>query len=323
VSEGTGSRAVGQSGSRAVGQSGSRKGAAKAKKARELTRATIPAIDRTPKLFIGGKQARPDSGYSRWILGADGAQIAEVPEGNRKDIRNAVEAAHSAHKSWSKATGHNRAQILYYIAENLSARASEMAARIDRMTGCGAQAAGAEVEQAISRLFTYGAWADKWDGAVHHVPIRGVALAMNEPIGVLALGCPERMPLLGFVSLVAPAIAVGNTVVVTPSEAYPLAATDFYSVLETSDVPGGVVNIVTGAKDALMKTLAEHDDIEGLWYFGRADGVKAVELASASNMKRTWATDEDRDWMDANVGEGREFLRQACQVKNIWVPYGE
>jgi aldehyde dehydrogenase (NAD+) len=131
------------------------------------------------------------------------------------------------------------------------------------------------------------------------------------------------MPLLGFVSLVAPAIAIGNTVVVTPSEAHPLAATDMYSVFETSDLPGGVVNIVTGAKDSLIKTLAEHDDVEGVWYFGSADGVKAVELASASNMKRTWATDEARDWMDVTVGEGREFLRQACQVKNIWVPYGE
>jgi aldehyde dehydrogenase (NAD+) len=284
---------------------------------------TVPAIDRKPKLFIGGKQARPDSGYSRWILAPDGSQIAEVPEGNRKDIRNAVEAAHAASKGWSKATGHNRAQILYYIAENLSARSSEMSARIERMTGVSAADARAEVEAAISRLFTYGAWADKWDGAVHNVPIRGVALAMNEPIGVIALGCPERFPLLGFVSLVGPAIAVGNTVVVTPSEAYPLAATDFYSVLETSDLPAGVVNIVTGAKDALIKTLAEHDDVEGVWYFGSADGVKAVELASASNMKRTWASADDRDWMSVSVGEGREFLRQACQVKNIWVPYGE
>jgi aldehyde dehydrogenase (NAD+) len=297
-----------------------------AKKSRSLPSAgmtRLPAIDRTPKLFIGGKQARPDSGYSRWILTPDGSQIAEVPEGNRKDVRNAVEAAHAAYKGWSKATGHNRAQILYYIAENLSTRSAEMAARIDQMTACGLPAAGAEVDAAISRLFTYGAWADKWDGAVHSVPIRGVALAMNEPIGVLALGCPERYPLLGFISLVAPAIAAGNAVVVTPSEAHPLAATDFYSVLETSDLPDGVVNIVTGAKDALMKTLAEHDDVEGAWYFGSAAGVKAVELASASNMKRTWASDEARDWTDVNVGEGREFLRQACQVKNIWIPYGE
>jgi aldehyde dehydrogenase (NAD+) len=146
---------------------------------------------------------------------------------------------------------------------------------------------------------------------------------MNEPIGVLSIACPEEFPLLGFVSLFAPAIAAGNTVVVVPSEAHPLAATDFYAVLETSDVPAGVVNIVSGAKDSLTKVLAEHDDVEGSWYFGSRDGVKAVELASASNMKRTWASWAERDWMDPSIGEGREFMRHACQVKNIWVPYGE
>ncbi|HEY6218607.1 MAG TPA: aldehyde dehydrogenase family protein, partial [Gemmatimonadaceae bacterium] len=291
--------------------------------ARDDIRTDGAKIDRTPKLFIGGKQARPDSGYSRWILTPKGQQIDEVPEGNRKDIRNAVEAAHTAWKSWSKSTGHNRGQILFYIAENLSRRAEEFADRIAAMTGVGGKAAADEVEASISRLFTYAAWADKWDGNVHSVPIRGIAIAMNEPIGVIGIGCPEEQPLLGFVSLVAPAITTGNTVIAIPSEAHPLAATDFYSVLETSDVPAGVINIVTGAKDALAKTLAEHDDVEGMWYFGSTDGVKAVELASASNMKRTWATWYRRDWLDPRVGEGREFLRQASQVKNVWVPYGE
>ena len=282
-----------------------------------------PSIDRTPKLFIGGKQARPDSGYSRRILGAGGEVIGEVGEGNRKDIRNAVEAAHAAAKSWSRATGHNRGQILYYIAENLAARADEFARRIERMTECAPAAASAEVEAAIARLFSYGAWADKYDGAVHNVPIRGVALAMNEPIGVLGIAAPNDFPLLGFVSLVAPAIAMGNTVVTLPAESHPLSATDFYAVLETSDLPAGVVNIVTGATDPLAKVLAEHDDVEGMWYFGSREGVRAVELASASNMKRTWASWHSRDWLDSREGEGREFLREATQVKNVWVPYGE
>ena len=282
-----------------------------------------PAIDRTAKLFIGGKQARPDSGYTRRIAGADGALIGEVGEGNRKDIRNAVEAAHAASKGWSRATGHLRAQILYYIAENLAARSDEFAGRIEHMTGCAASHANAEVEAAVSRLFSYGGWADKYDGAVHNVPIRGVALAMNEPIGVMGIAAPNDYPLLGFVSLVAPAIAVGNTVIALPSEKHPLSATDFYSVLETSDLPAGVVNIVTGATDALAKVLAEHDDVEGLWYFGSREGARVVELASASNMKRTWATWHERDWLDARDGEGREFLREATQVKNVWVPYGE
>ncbi len=287
------------------------------------TRSATPPIDRTPKLFIGGKQARPDGAYTRRILSPSGVQIGESPEGNRKDIRNAVEAAHAAAKGWARATGHNRAQILYYIGENLAARADDFAARIDAMTECGKRAARQEVDASISRLFTYGAWADKYDGAVHSVPIRGVAIAMNEPIGVMGLAADDRNPLLGVISVVAPAIATGNTTVVIPSQMHPLAATDFYSVLETSDVPGGVINIVTGDKDALAKVLAEHDDVDAVWYFGGRDGVKAVELASASNMKRTWATWHDRDWLERDEGEGREFLRAATQVKNIWVPYGE
>jgi aldehyde dehydrogenase (NAD+) len=287
------------------------------------SRLPLPAIDRTPKLFIGGKQARPDQGYTRRIHSPSGNLVGEVPEGNRKDIRNAVEAAHSAAKSWSRSTGHNRGQILYYIAENLSARAGEFEDCIASMTGCGARDAAQEVDASVSRLFTYAAWADKYDGAVHSVPIRGIAIAMNEPIGVIGIACPDRFPLLGFVSLVAPAMAVGNTTVVIPSEAHPLSATDFYSVLETSDVPAGVVNIVTGAKEGLSKVLAEHDDVEAVWYFGERDGVRMVELASASNMKRTWATWHDRNWLDRPDGEGNDFLRAATQVKNVWVPYGE
>ena len=272
----------------------------------------IPPIDRTYKLFIGGKQARPDQGYSRKIVGPDGRTLGEVAEGNRKDVRNAVEAAHAA-DGWGRGSGHMRAQILYFIAENLATRAEEFAARVGRD----------EVDASVARLFTYAAWADKWDGAVHHTPIRGVTLAMNEPVGVLGLAAPDELPLLGFVSVVAPAIAVGNTVIVLPSEPHPLAATEFYTVLETSDVPDGVINVITGAKDALAKVLAEHDDVDGIWYFGNAAGVKAVELASAANMKRTWATARRRDWLDPRQGEGREFLRHASEVKNIWIPYGE
>ncbi len=282
----------------------------------------LPPIDRTPKLFIGGKQVRPDQGYSRQIRSPAGTLLGEVGDGNRKDIRNAVEAAQAA-AEWGRGAGHTRAQILYYVAENLSARAPEFAARIQAMTEGSADRAKQEVEATIARLFTYAAWADKYDGAVHHVPIRGVTLAMNEPVGVIGVVAPEESPLLGFISLVAPALAMGNTVVVVPSEAHPLSATDFYGVLETSDVPDGVVNIVTGGKDALARVLAEHLDVEGLWYCGSAAGVRAVEEASAGNMKRTWATHRPRDWFDARQGEGRAFLRRATEVKNIWIPYGE
>ncbi len=279
-----------------------------------------PGVDRTAKLFIGGKQARPDSGYSLVVNDAQGRPMGEVGDGNRKDIRNAVEAAHAA-ESWGFATAHSRAQILYYVAENLSARAAEFAARIERITG---REGRVEVDAAVSRLFTYAAWADKFDGAVHNVPLRGLTIAHVEPVGVLGLACPEEFPLLGFVSLVAPAIAMGNTVVAIPSERHPLAATDFTQVLETSDVPAGVVNIVTGKRDALARVLAGHDDVEGLWSFGTQEGAKAIEAASAGNMKRTWCEwNSRRNWLDAVDGEGPEFLRQATQVKNIWTPSGE
>ncbi len=278
------------------------------------------AIDRTAKLYIGGKQARPDSGYSIRITGASGAHLGDVAEGSRKDIRNAVEAARGASAGWARASGHNRAQILYYVAENLSARAGEFATRLHDLTGGDG---AAEVEATIRRLFTYAAWADKWDGQVHQTPIRGVTLAMHEPLGVVGIAAPAESPLLGFVSLVAPAIACGNTVVASPSEPHPLAVTDFYQVLETSDLPPGVVNIVTGRADELAKVLADHDDVDALWYFGGRDGATVCELASVGNMKQTWCEWSPRDWMDAAQGEGRAFLRHASQVKNIWIPYGE
>ena len=279
-----------------------------------------PPVDRTSKNFIGGKQARPDSGYSIRIAGASGAHLGEVGDGNRKDIRNAVEAARAAASGWARSTGHNRGQILYFIGENLSARAPEFAARLRELTGHDGKS---EVDATISRLFTYAAWADKWDGSVHQTPIRGVTLAMLEPIGVVGIAAPEESPLLSFVSIVAPAIATGNTVVAVPSERHPLAVTDFYQVLETSDVPAGVVNIVTGRRDDLAKVLSEHDDVDATWYFGSAEGVKACELASTGNMKQTWCEAFARDWTRDAQGEGREFLRHSTQVKNIWIPYGE
>ncbi|MDE3079361.1 MAG: aldehyde dehydrogenase family protein [Paracoccaceae bacterium] len=278
-----------------------------------------PALDRTAKLYIGGKQARPESGYSRPVWGPKGALLGHVGLGNRKDIRNAVEAAHAA-KGWAKTTAHNRAQVIYYIAENLSARAPEFAARLKAMTG---RPGEAEVEAAIDRLFTYAAWADKWEGAVKPVPLRGVALAMNEPTGVIGALCPDEAPLLGLVSIMAPAIAMGNRVVLVPSHPFPLAATDLYQVLDTSDLPGGVVNIVTGDPADLAKTLAGHMDVDAVWSFAGADLSRLIEAESASNLKRTWVNNgRARDW-SGPAGEGREFLRAATEVKTIWVPYGE
>jgi aldehyde dehydrogenase (NAD+) len=279
------------------------------------------AIDRTAKLYIGGKQARPDGAYSRAVHGADGSFIAEVGEGNRKDIRNAVEAAHKA-GGWTKATSHNRAQVLYYIAENLAARGEEFAARIAAMTGT--KNAVKEVEASIERLFYYAAWADKYDGLAHQPPMHGITVALNEPLGVIGIVCPNEAPLLGFISLVAPAIALGNRVVVVPSEAHPLSATDLYQVFDTSDLPAGVVNIITGSANELARTLATHSDVDAVWrHDGSAEGCAEVERLSAASLKRTWVGGaKGRDWYSTAQAGGRAVLAHASQVKNIWIPYG-
>ena len=282
--------------------------------------AAIDPVDRTAKLYIGGKQARPDGGYSRAVYGKSGDCLGQVSIANRKDLRNAVEAAHAA-KGWSKTTGHLRAQILYYIAENLSARASEFAHRLDQLQG--GTSGRAEVEASIKRLFTYAAWADKYDGHVHGVPIRGVAIAMKEPVGVIGALCPNEAPLLGLISCLAPAIAMGNRVVLSASEVFPLAATDFIQVLETSDVPAGVVNLLTGPHSDIASHMGGHMDIDAVWSFSEKGQSEVIERASASNLKRTWTNDGiARDWFGSD-GEGHAFLTAATEIKNVWVPYGE
>ena len=279
------------------------------------------SIDRTVKLYIGGKQARPDSGYSMEVRGADGRLLGEAPLGNRKDIRNAVEAARKA-TAWSKATAHNRAQVLYYLAENLSQRREEIAHRL--AAAVGEKQAALEVEAGIERIFSYAAWADKFDGSVHSPPFRTIAIAMNEPIGTVGIICPNEVPLLGFLSLVMPALAAGNTVIAVPSETYPLITGDLYQLFDTSDLPGGAVNIVTGYASQLLKVLAEHDDVDAIWTFTDEAGAAAAKSYSVGNLKQVF-TNEGRaiDWFDAKRAEGRWFLEHATQVKNIWVPYGE
>jgi len=280
-----------------------------------------PAIDRTVKLYIGGKQARPDSGYSMEVRSPDGILLGEASLGNRKDVRNAVEAARKA-EGWAKTTAHNRAQVLYYCAENLALRGDEIARRLARAVG--QQQAQREVDLGIARIFSYAAWADKFDGAVHNPPFRNIAIAMNEPIGTVGVICPFEAPLLGFLSLVMPLLAVGNTVIAVPSEKYPLIAGDLYQLLDTSDLPAGAVNIVTGYVSQLLKPLAEHDDVDAIWCYADDPTVASAKAMSTGNLKQLW-TNEGRaiDWFDSKVAEGRWFLEHATQVKNIWVPYGE
>ena len=287
----------------------------------EKPQAGTPAIDRTVKLYIGGKQTRPDSGYSMEVRSPDGHLLGEASLGNRKDIRNAVEAARKA-EAWVKATAHNRAQVLYYCAENLAQRRDEVVRGLTAVVG--AKQAAAELHLSIERIFSYAAWADKFDGAVHNPPFRNIAIAMNESIGTLGILCPSEAPLLGFFSLVLPALAVGNTVIAIPSEAYPLITADLYQLFDTSDLPGGAVNIVTGYAAQLLKVLAEHDDVDAIWSFGDEANAAAAKALSVGNLKQVW-TNEGRaiDWFDPKFAEGRWFLEHATQVKNIWVPYGE
>jgi aldehyde dehydrogenase (NAD+) len=278
-------------------------------------------IDRTVKQYIGGKQARPDSGYSFPVYGRDGELIGEAPLGNRKDIRNAVEAARNA-SGWARTSAHNRAQVIYYIAENTIQRRDEIARRLAAVVG--GEQAEAELDISIQRIFSYAAWADKYDGQVHNPPGRNIAIAMNEPVGAIGILAPSEAPLLSLLSLVLPAIAIGNTVVAVPSERYPLVIGDLYQLLDTSDLPGGVVNLVAGRPVELAKTLAEHDGIEAIWCFCSNQEAEMVRAASIGNMKQVWTNDgHEYDWFNPAQAEGRWFLQHASQVKNIWVPYGE
>ena len=282
----------------------------------ELRHTQAGSIDRTAKMFIGGKQVRPDSGYSYEVISPKGKAIGLAGLGNRKDIRNAVEAARGA-TAWSSVSAHNRAQVLYFIAENLSIRAEEFSKRLSQ-TGASATEAKREVETSLERIFFYAAHADKYDGRVHSTNSKKqTTLAMNEPFGVMAIVCPEEAPLLGMISLLMPALAMGNRVVLAPAQSQPLLATDFYQILETSDVPAGSVNIVTGTTAELAKTMAEHDEVAAMWISANAECAAMVEMASAGNLKSTWVIE---DWHNTN---GSDFLRHATQVKNIWIPYGE
>jgi len=293
----------------------------KASKKADQVEVASPAIDRTVKLYIGGKQARPDSGYSLEIRGKNGELLGESPLGNRKDIRNAVEAARKA-ESWARTTAHNRAQVLYYIAENLSQRSKEVADRL--AAAVGKKQATQEVQFSIERLFSYAGWTDKFDGAVHNPPFRNISIAMNEPLGAVGVLCPAEAPLLGFFSMVLPLVAAGNCVVAVPSDKYPLITGDLYQIFETSDLPGGVINIVPGRTSELLRVLAEHDDLDAVWCYGDNELCSTAKALSAGNLKQVF-TNEGRsiDFFDSRQAEGPFYLEHAYQVKNVWVPYGE
>lgn len=283
----------------------------------------LPRVDRTYKLYYGGAQKRPDGNYCRVIKNAEGKEFALVGESNRKDVRNAAEAASKAQPGWDKRSGFNRSQILFYWAENLEQRRQEF---VDHLTQVGhsVDKAEQEVDATVARLFHWAAFCDKYGGAVQETQLYGTVLRLHEPVGLIGIACPDSFPLLGFISLVAPAIARGNAVVAIPSEKNPTIALALYQVLETSDLPGGVLNILTGSRDHITKYLTEHQDFQSMWYFGSLEGSKFVEYTSAVNVKRTWVNyGLERDWLDAHQGQGEEFLYHSTQAKNIWLTMGD
>ncbi len=259
-------------------------------------------IDRTHKLYIGGGQKRADSGQSYSIIN-NGVLQGHAPLGNRKDIRNAVEAAHKA-TGWTGMSGHARAQVLYFLAENIYARRDSLRAF----------APEAEIDSAIARAFYYAAWADKFDARVHDTQSGHVTLAMKDPFGVMGLICAEEAPLAGFLSLVLPAIAAGNRVVALPAQGNPLPALELTQVLACSDIPAGVINTVCGPLSDLAATLAAHEDVAALWCAQPALAER-VERESAANLKPVWQVPDP-------LAQGQAFLSAATQIKTIWVPYG-
>lgn len=287
----------------------------------KVAKQTFANIDRTAKHYINGKQVRADGGTTLEVYNHSGDLMGRVGEGNRKDIRNAVEAAHKS-QSWSQSNGHLRAQIIYYLAENLSYRKPEFCERLIQIGGKNREQAELEFDSAIEKLFIFAAWADKFEGSVHQPPVKGVALAMKEPVGIIGIGVSDQSPLLSLVAKLGASLALGNRVVVIPELACSLLATDLYQVIETSDFPAGVVNIVTGDKELLMTVLAEHLQVDSVWYHGGSNGCKNIELASASNLKRTWVNHgKTYDWMSSITD--KVMLSQACEIKNIWIPYGD
>ena len=284
---------------------------------------SLPMIDRTPKLYIGGKQKRPDGGYSFSLNAVNNSFICDIAQANRKDVRDSVEIAA---KSFAKQLSNfNRSQILFYLAENLQQREKTFVDLLVALRGSSPVNASKEFSQSCERLFYYAAMADKFEGDVHNPPMRGLTLAMKEPLGVMTSILSDDSPLLNLVTVMGSVFSTGNTNIIVPGQKTSLIATELYQVLDTSDVPGGYVNILTAKENELNKTLSQHENIEGIWYFG-ADSAQRSDIVknTTSNIKRYWCPEEKHiDWTNTSEQFLNEFLHQSTQIKNIWIPYGE
>ena len=290
---------------------------------RKINKINLSKIDRTPKLYIGGKQKRPDGGYSFPVKSLNNQFICDVAKANRKDVRNCVE---EAAKACSKQmTNFNRSQILFYLAENLEIREKNFVELLIGLSGLSLSEAKKEFTESCERLFYYASMADKFEGVIHNPPLRGLTLAVKESLGVLSTILSDNQPLLSLITTFGSSFATGNSNIIVPGQKTSLIATELYQVLDTSDVPGGYINILTSIQEELNTTLSQHENIDAIWYFGNSHTSKTQIIKnSVSNLKRYWCPEEKNiDWSNTSKNFLNEFLFQSTQVKNIWLPYGE
>jgi len=283
----------------------------------------LPSIDTTPKLYIGGKQKRPDSGYSFNQLSAQKKFICDIARANRKDVRDTVEVASKS--KIASLNNFNRSQILFYLAENLSQRKETFVNLLMSITGINKNQALKEFEQSCERIFYYASMADKFEGNIHNPPMRGLTLAVKESIGIVASIMNDHQPLLSLSTIISSLFANGNASIIVPSEKTSLIATSLYQVFETSDIPAGSINILTAKENELNETLTQHENIHGIWAFSSNVTVRSSIIhGTVFNLKRYWCPKNNNiDWSNNSKDFLNEFLHEGSQVKNIWIPYGE
>jgi acyl-CoA reductase-like NAD-dependent aldehyde dehydrogenase len=278
-------------------------------------------VKKTYKLFIGGKFPRSESGRSYEVLDSKGNHIANAAKASRKDVRDAVVAARAALPGWESASAYNRGQILYRIAEMLEGRKDQFVQEIRLQTGKSFATATKEVEGAIDSWVWHAGWSDKIDSVAGSMnPVAGpfFNISTNQPTGVVGAFAPQESPLLGLVNTIAPAIVSGNTVVVVTSEAHPLSSITLSEVLETSDLPGGVVNILTGSAKELGSWIASHMDINAVDLEGSTSPAE-LELLAAENLKRVIRTGTyGREGATGSL----QHILDLMEVKTVWHPKG-
>jgi len=281
-------------------------------------------VTKTPKVYVGGAFIRSESSRTYPLKDAKGAFHANIPQCTRKDLRNAVEAAAKAGPGWARRTAYNRGQILYRLAEMVEARRTEMAEAL-AVGGATRPAALREVAAAIDRVY-YAGWADKYEqvlGNVNPVAAPYFNFTVTEPMGIVGIVAPDEAPLLGLVSLVAPVITSGNTAIALASEKHPYPAIVLGEMLATSDLPGGVVNLLTGFRKELVPTFATHTHLRAVSAVATADERKAIQLGAAESVKRTRLihTEGKTDWF-ASSAQGLYAIRDFLEFKTIWHPIG-